>query len=236
MEYLDNKKNENRTNENTHLFDLINHLKKTGIKVGDKLPGIRALSDEMHLSQSQVRTALLRAEAFGAVKIQPRSGCYLQNFELSTLESVLRFLFLDYNGSLALPLLDIYEVKTFLERGICKRVAKIRTAEELLKLKDIIQRQEKAKDRITMINLDEEFHINLARLSRNNFTLALISVIQTLLHDAREGFSDYIESYPEVIADHWKMYESIRDRNEEMAARDAEVHANRRKEKLINNC
>lgn len=228
--------NTGKSDEDQLLFTLISYLSKKGFHVGDKLPGIRTLSEEMHLSQSQIRSTLLRAEAMGAIKIQPRSGCYLKSFEMGTLESVLRFLFLAYNGSLDLPLLDIYEVKTFLERGISKRVATIRTAEELLKLKDIIKRQEKAKELLEMINLDEEFHNYLASLSRNSFAAALISVIQSILHEERIKFTDYIDSYPQIIEDHWKLYESIRDKKEDEAAKNAEIHSNRRKEKLIGNC
>lgn len=221
--------------EDSLLQELIKHISKHGLSVGDKLPSIRTLAESFGCTQSQVRSTLLRAEALGLITIHPRSGCYVKSLSLGSMLQTFCLIFGSI-GTDQMSLVELYDVKTALETAIVKDVALIRTESELLNMKNIIQQQEKAISKEEMISLDEKFHLYLATVSRNTFFYSLLSVILSMLHEARMGFNDYTSNYDEVIADHKQIYEAVKAKDENKAYEFARVHANRRKNRLLSYC
>ncbi|MSR60159.1 MAG: FadR family transcriptional regulator [Planctomycetaceae bacterium] len=71
------------TNGVTSVLDSIwEVVRQSGLEVGDQIPSIRELSDRLHVKQSAVRDAILKAETMGLVKVLPRAGAFLQNSAL----------------------------------------------------------------------------------------------------------------------------------------------------------
>jgi|GEM_PF-1431619 len=225
----------NQSENDQFVITLIRYIKDKGLQPGDQLPSIRTMADEMHLTQSQIRSGFLRAEALGFISIQPRSGCYVKGIGLEKLTLLFGLFFTaSYTGKT--PLLDLYEVKTALEDGIVKKVVEIRTDSELYGLREIIEKQEKATSLEEMVSLDEAFHNYLAKMSRVELYEYLVSIIQSLLREPRMHFDDYVESFPTIIKDHWAIYEAIKNKDGEKAYESMDIHSNRRRVKLLKNC
>ena len=221
-----------RDEEDKMVFSLVRYIRTKGLKAGDKLPSIRTFSLELELSQSQVRSGLMRAAAMGLIKILPRSGCYVADMGLSAIIGPFALLFEAMYMNVQPPLFDLYELKTTLERGISKRVAKIRTVEDLAEIKIIIDAMDSATEQIDMIRLDEQFHNKLAESSRNPLFFSLINVIHSMLRESRMRYSDFVSEFPQSIKDHKDLYEALKSQNEVLAGEIAERHSNRRKERL----
>lgn len=224
-----------RDDEDRMVFALVKYIRDKKLKSGDKLPSIRTFSQELELSQSQIRSGFMRASALGLIKIVPRSGCYVADLGLSNLIGPFALLFEAMYTDVQPPLFDLYELKTTLERGISKRVAKIRTIEDLAELKRILDLMDLATDHEEMIRLDEAFHDKLAESSRNPLFFSLISVIHSMLRESRLSYADFVTEFPQSRKDHRELYEAIKAQDDILSGDIAERHSNRRKVKLAMN-
>lgn len=50
------------------------------LRVGDRLPSERELSEQMHISRSMVHTGLEDLERMGFVRMEPRRGNYIEDY------------------------------------------------------------------------------------------------------------------------------------------------------------
>lgn len=221
-----------RDEEDRMVFALVKYIREKKLKSGDKLPSIRTFSQELELSQSQIRSGFMRAAALGLIKVVPRSGCYVADMGLSTLIGPFALLFEAMYTDVQPPLFDLYELKTTLERGISKRVAKIRTIENLAELKIILGMMDRATEHPEMVRLDEMFHNKLAECSRNPLFFSLISVIHSMLRESRLHYADFVTEFPQSRMDHRDLYEAIKAQDDLLAASIAERHSNRRISRL----
>ncbi|WP_319416020.1 FCD domain-containing protein [Marispirochaeta aestuarii] len=223
------------SSEDRIVFQLIKYVREHGYKEGDKLPSIRSFSEIFGISQSQTRSGVMKAAALGVVRMVPRSGIFLESFSFTHLVNTFSLLFEAMYINKQPPLIDLYDLKTTLDRGIAKRVARVRTIEELIELKQILDEMNSLKEKEEMVEADELFHNKLAAISRNQLFHSLIVIIQRMLHGSRMQYDDYVESYPQIIKDHQSLFEAIKNQDEEKSALLAEKHSNRRKVKLSQN-
>ena len=54
------------------------------LRVGDRLPSERELSEQMHISRSMVHTGLEDLERMGFVRMEPRRGNYIEDYAPAT--------------------------------------------------------------------------------------------------------------------------------------------------------
>lgn len=221
-----------RDEEDRMVFSLVRYIREKNLQPGDKLPSIRTFASELEVSQSQVRSGLLRAAAMGLIKIIPRSGCYVADMGLSNIIGPFALLFEAMYMNVEPPLFDLYELKTTLERGVAKRAAKIRTIEDLAELKKILDQMELVTEHAEMVRFDEAFHTRLAKASRNGLFYSLITVIHSMLRQVRLNYPDYVSEFPKSRSEHWALYEAIRDQDQLKAADIAEQHVTRRISRL----
>lgn len=222
-----------RDDEDRLVFSLVRYIREKKLKAGDKLPSIRTFAMDFDVSQSQIRSGLMRAAALGLVNIVPRSGCYVSDLRLSNIVGPFALLFEAMYMNERPPLLDLYDLKTTLERGISKRVAKVRTIEDLSVLKGIVDSMDVVDKLEDMILIDEEFHNKLAEFSRNPLFYSLIRIIHSMLRESRLHYRDYVSEYPQSRKDHQELYQAIKNQDELLAGAIAERHSNRRKERLV---
>ena len=62
---------------------LAEYIRRQGCVPGDKLPSIRRLATELGIGPNAVRDALVRAQALGLVRIEPRLGVFVVNPEIA---------------------------------------------------------------------------------------------------------------------------------------------------------
>lgn len=224
-----------RDEEDRMVFALVRYIREKKLKSGDKLPSIRTFAQELEVSQSQIRSGFMRSEALGLIKIVPRSGSYVAEMGLSNLIGPITLLFEAMYTDVNPPLFDLYDLKTTLERSISKRVAKIRTIEDLAELKQILDLMDNATEHEQMVDVDEKFHNKLAISSRNPLFYSLISVIHSMLRESRLHYPDFVTEFPQSRKDHRELYEAIKVQDELLAGDIAERHSNRRKIRLSMN-
>lgn len=147
---------------------------REGLQVGDRLPNIRVLADRLGIKASEVRDGLLQAQAMGLVRIQPRSGVFVESPTYATLVDTVSatlhpsLLKPDYN------LLQLLDARRFLEVELAGRAAEHRRMDDLLPVQAALNQMAsipQVRRRQDYVEADIAFHTEIARLAGNSLLL-----------------------------------------------------------------
>lgn len=160
-------------------------LAQRRLRLGDRLPGERALAEQLGVSRPSVREAIRVLEAMGVVRTAvgsgPDSGAVIVAEPSSPLTATLRL----HLATSHLPIGDIVQTRVLLESWAAREAAgkadaeQIAAAEQLLDAMDDV---ELSPERFHL--LDAEFHVALAGLAGN----VLVSTIMASLREAIHGY------------------------------------------------
>lgn len=150
------------------------------LKPGDKLPSTREISEQFGVGRSTTREALSALKAMGLIDIRQGGGCRVAAVqpavpgapaaagppELLSLRDGRK------------TLLELLEVRQTLEVSIASIAAAKRTAEDLAALRALLEEMEAGiGDDIEGERTDLEFHMLLARATRNEIMISLFASI-----------------------------------------------------------
>ncbi|OBZ13035.1 FadR/GntR family transcriptional regulator [Bacillus sp. FJAT-26390] len=196
------------------------------LKVGDKLPSTKQMSEQFGVGRSTTREALSALKAMGLIDIRQGGGCRVirnapMDMELPELTS------LRLNRETVLELLEAREA---LEVSGAAIAAAKRTDEDVKLLRDLIDEMERTVgDETEGERLDLKFHLTLARATHNSIMVRLfesiMNYIETAIHDIRR-----VELYASTAVaerlykEHLAIFEAIEQQNSEQAAERMKQH------------
>jgi GntR family transcriptional repressor for pyruvate dehydrogenase complex len=189
------------------------------LKVGDKLPSTKEMSESFGVGRSTTREALSALKAMGLIEIRQGGGCRVirnsrADITLPELDS------LRMNREI---LLELLEARQALEVSNASVAALKRTDEDLAEFKTLIVDMERA------IGQDAEgertdllFHLTLAKATHNSIMLRLFESIANQLETAIREVRR-VELYAnkqvaeKLYLEHLAIYEAVSMRNSELA-------------------
>ena len=192
------------------------------LKEGDQLPPESVLMEQFGVSRPTLREAFRILEAEGAITVRRgvRGGARVQVPDVKVAARQAG-LVLQYRGAL---LSDVYEVRAILEPAAARMAATRRTAADLTRLEEALERHREAvDDPAASFAADAEFHRLIVELSRSE-TLQVLSAMVTDI--IREGDRSYAETHDVqheaelvkiALRAHAKLVELIRKRSGEEA-------------------
>ncbi|MBB6636812.1 FCD domain-containing protein [Cohnella thailandensis] len=147
------------------------------LKVGDKLPSTKEMSERFGVGRSTTREALSALKAMGLIEIRQGGGCTVIRSEpepeikLPELES------LRLNRE---TLLELIEVRQSLEVSIASLAAEKRTEEDAATLQRIVKEMELAVGNdLEGERTDIEFHLALVKATHNSMLSKVLDSIMT---------------------------------------------------------
>ncbi len=185
---------------------------KGDYKPGDKLPSESELCKKFKVSRGPVRAALDQLTAIGLVSKKKGGGSFVCEQDSSSyFNSVLptlRFNTRDYR--------EILELRCSLDKMSIELCLENHNANDYSELAEIMAAMEREHTIDEYFSLDRTFHTILSGLSGNrllhNFNLLIWDLLQ---HCPREEY--YAESREVRVAEHRRIYDSIRDNDAELA-------------------
>lgn len=186
-----------------------------GLQLGDRLPGERALADDLGVSRTSVREAIRVLEAMGIIRTAvgsgPDAGAVIVADPRSPLTSALRL----HLATSHLPISDIVQTRVLLESWAV-REASARTdgdwlarAEELL---DAMDHHDLSPERFHL--LDAEFHVALCTLADNVLVSTIMGALRDAIHryvvDAVPNLDDWHGTAAELRREHRAVLEAVR--------------------------
>lgn len=218
--------------ENDIAFKLITYIVDNELTVGSKLPSIRELAALWQCNQSQVRTGLISLSTLGIIDMHSRAGSFVKQLSPSDLDTLFVLFFrLGMLGKDS-DTINIYAIKTILDKETIHNAIKYRTDNDLFQLEENLALQAASLDDCdAFVYADEEFHVYIAQISRNPLIVFLLEAIQVMLRPYRhKNLTKEIcrQSYESHVA----ILEAIRTKNEEDAERVAILHTATRIQRL----
>lgn len=221
-------------NNSDELVTQLGHfIEEQSLKPGDRLPSIRDLADQFGVKAGLVRDALLDAQGRGLVKVLPRAGAFVEapangvqpSTSAERLGERLRELLAAENQNL-FHLLDARET---LELALIAQAARKREIEDLISLRDILERMasippKKRGEEEEYLELDIEFHLEIARLSGNAVMASMLCAVMEELKPHLEQLRWSAKRHTDTDKSHARLYSALVKGDESMAQKEARNH------------
>lgn len=143
-------------------------IENNDYQVGTKLPAERLLADEMKVSRTVIREAIIMLEVEGYVDVRKGSGIHVmsnQSNNVTTAESDLDF-------SQCGPF-ELLQARQLIESHIAEFAATQATKEDILKLIEI-QKHARKEDRFRDSQWDLKFHMQVAASTHNSAMVIIV--------------------------------------------------------------
>lgn len=172
-------------------------IEKDGLKIGDKIPSERELSERLNAGRSSVREALRALELLGLIETRRGEGTFIRDFRGNQLVQLLStFILQDEKAKL-----DVVETKYMIEIDcLYLSAAKMHEGECQL-LKDWIKGEHFE---------DEEFFKKIARYADNH----LFYRIWNILNDYYKSLN--LKISPAAKEDYYHLAEALESKKEEL--------------------
>ena len=175
------------------------------IKIGDRLPTERLLSEQMGVSRNCVREALRSMETFGMIECRQGSGNYLSCRMSEPISEI-------FSMMLMLGTTNMEDVKAFrmeLDKQACRELVERENREELGEKLLAILEEAGEGDRTAAIDVDARFHYELLQLQGNRLWMTIADAIfpvyrkgirDTLLHASAAEQQRFSELHRAICA------------------------------------
>jgi GntR family transcriptional repressor for pyruvate dehydrogenase complex len=212
---------------------LIEYIRRENLKMGDRLPAIRRLAETLQVGPNAVRDALVQVQTRGLVRIEPRSGVFVQSLDFSSFVGV----FADtLEAGLAQKdpnLVHLIEARRLIEVETIGIAALRRRPEELLQLREAIEELRKSgSNRQARAEADERFHLAIADIAGNSVMTVILRSLLILLRPHRMSQLLTPQQRQGTLDDHEQLYRSISERKVKQAQEQIRRHVSTYLEQL----
>ena len=199
-------------------IEQLEHMILSGkLKIGEKLPPERQLSEMMQVSRAVVNSGISELEKKGFLIVKPRSGTYVADYRrkgtLDTLMSIMK-----YNGGRIRneEIRSIFEVRIALDTLAARLCIDRITDEEIQLLFEIVEHIHYAQTISEAIQYAFEFQHEFALLSKNTLQPLIFQSFRAPVFTMWERFCD-LYGIQTLYESNYKMWTYIRDRDTEGA-------------------
>lgn len=199
------------------IYEGIKQLILRGELSNDAAVSENALARRFQVSRTPVREAVKRLELEGFVKIIPNQGIMIKEVSINEVK-------------------EIYDLRIAIEEFVVKELAELLSENDFRVLEESLKKQEKAldnRDAIAFHEEDRKFHDYFMRSYGNTMIVDFISK----LRDRIEGINVHLLRQPGnmnlFFREHGRIFEALRRRDAEEAARAMDEHLKGGKERLL---
>ncbi len=183
------------------------------LKPGDKLPSERELAETLHVSRGSIRDAIRSLELMGMVEPRQGAGTIVRQTTVDSMKP-----FADALKQRQEMVRDLLDFREMLEPPLAARAAQHVTLDQVLKMDDILRRQEKKMlAGEPAIAEDTEFHYSIALASGNSVVLKVIDLLMDLLRDTRQRALQVSGRPQRSLNGHRRILDAIARRDPEAA-------------------
>ena len=213
---------------------IVDAIQRGDYPVSSKLPSEFELAEQMGVSRPSIREALSALQATSIIESRPGSGNYVLRKPSSSEERDTVHLIESETGCL-----EVMEARGVLEPPIAALVAEKATADNLARLKELIDemREYAAQDDFdSYFEADKKFHIALADASGNALVKSALSpLLDTMDHRVYREFTRHyylknVDDMQHVVDLHHEILDAIEANDEKTAFAKTVEHWDRMRE------
>jgi GntR family transcriptional regulator, transcriptional repressor for pyruvate dehydrogenase complex len=192
------------------------------LKQGDKLPAERVLAEKFGVGRGYVREAIAKLEFHGLLKTSPQSGTYVTSTSIKVLDNLLSDI-INFNHE---DFSAMIETRFYLEVSSARLAAERRNEEDLEEIeKAMMNYDAKAASGVSAIEEDMQFHVMIAKASKNSVLESMIlNLIPNLIKCITENNICGKKRGIQAIDEHRVIFNAIRDQDLNAAERAMSIH------------
>lgn len=194
------------------IMDLV---KRSELKPGDKLPPERKLAKKLSISRGSLREAFRVLESKGLIKSKPGGGRYIREIRKNGHNSTENIILSLKKSSI----LELLEAREMFEVKIAKIAAQRATPEDIKLIEMVLNKmnqKEELKDE-KKTESDTEFHLAIASTSHNFVFVNIIKLHLDLLKETREKTWQIPGRREEQREEHQAIFQAIKEHNSKKA-------------------
>jgi GntR family transcriptional repressor for pyruvate dehydrogenase complex len=202
-------------NPKTRVYNLLLNLIINGkLKPGDMLPPERVLCKELGVSRTVLREAIRSLETRGVLVVTQGKGTKVNPIESSDISHAFMLYLRRQNQGISVK--DLYKLRLTIEPESARLATLNASDEDIEKLETIIKRMKtKKNDLDKFISIDLEYHLQIAKMTRNIF---FTTIIEELIIPIRGCLNIMGEIDMErAFKEHFKIFKYIKKKEPESA-------------------
>lgn len=184
-------------------------------RAGERLPSEAQLCKTLHIGRSTLREALKSLAFVGMVHMRVGEGTYVAEGPSKFLERIFA------QGVLVTEkdVTDLCETRILLETELAALSAQRATDEDLHRLEQLVHRMSEYlhSENTAFLNLDLEFHLQIADSSKNQVLTQLLRTIRKLLEEYIVKSQRLPGARELAYEGHLKIFEALKERNSHKA-------------------
>jgi GntR family transcriptional repressor for pyruvate dehydrogenase complex len=154
------------------------------LHISGRLPGERALAEQLNISRASVREGMRVLEAMGVIRTSagsgPEAGAIVVADASVGMTSALRL----HLASSSLPVADMVSTRVLLESWSVREAARRRDRPQLASAAALLDSMDERDLPIEkFLRLDAEFHVALARATGNTVVAAVMTSLRVAIHE-----------------------------------------------------
>ena len=218
---------EERNNQKAYerVFDYFTaEITSGNLRLNDKIPTERALSETLKVSRNSAREALHVLEMMGLIECIQGSGNYIR---CNTKEYMTRLMSL----TMVLQHIDyteVFEMRCGFEQTALAAAMEDAGAEELERMHEVLEKMDQPMRAQESAALDLEFHKILMEMSHNQLMIFYVDQMEDLLKlfvkDLRTSILSDRRRAAVLRKAHWDIYEALKIRDEAAGAKALKKH------------
>jgi len=209
---------------------IMNLIKNNKIKPGDKLPPERELAEKLSISRGSLREAFRVLESRGLIKSKPGGGRYIREIRKNGHNSTENIILSLEKSSI----LELLEAREMFEVKIAKIAAQRATTEDIELIKKALDKTNKEEiSNGKKTESDTEFHLAIARASRNFVFVNIMQLHLDLLKETREKTWEIPGRREEQQEEHQLIFQAIKEHNGKKATETMLKHLRNIKEIIV---
>jgi GntR family transcriptional repressor for pyruvate dehydrogenase complex len=193
---------------------IIGYITSSGLVQGDKIPSESQLMEMLNVGRNTIRAALNRLTAIGLIESRQGEGYFLRDVNVSIFLNSLIPVLLFSSGDL----IALTEFRIGVESQAAYLAATNADEEDLKDMKKYLQLAYENIDNETLFaKCDMDFHLAVAKASKNKILYQLFEIIRTLY---TVWLVDFVANHGKERSDHFhnEVYQAIQEKDSEKAS------------------
>ncbi len=199
-----------------------------GLRPGDQLGSGRELAERFGVSRTVIRDALAALQQRGLIEQRPGVGIFVRDGS----RDVVANLFGQMLRFEAITIAEIVEARFVLETHNARAAAQNASPEQLVRLNELIEQMERARNGRQFIEADVEFHEALADAAGNRVFAAILRGLHPVLIDAMNHGLVVEGARGDAVIDHRAIVQAVSRRDDAAAERAMRDHLERGRREL----
>lgn len=190
--------------------ELMDFVRRRGFARGDRLPSIRDVAAALDAGRNAVRDAMVRAQAIGLVRIEPRLGIFVHNLDADLPVGELDQVLTQPPGKEEHNVFHLLDARLLVEVELVGKAAQAGRPEELLPLRQRLETLLGCRhDRLAFVEADESFHMGIARVAANPVLLAFLRTLLGLLRPIKLSLLLSAEDRDQTDREHREIFQCL---------------------------